>query len=236
MKVVYEEYDPEQDFIQFFDEMNILKSEKKARVDTAKLMLKKMNAFYHDLYLDILSGEYLHGKAESDYIDDLITAYIAVVEKTDKSIMYDSDIINKSQQFARQIINTTKKELDFSTDDPELQSMITFGVPIPATRLPDYVTRMFSKDGWRAVEAAKNESLFIHNYKRHKDIKSKQATHTWETMKDERVRPTHAVADGQTVPIDEPFIVGGYKMRFPGDVFTSNPPASEVIMCRCVEI
>lgn len=47
---------------------------------------------------------------------------------------------------------------------------------------------------------------------------------------DSRVRPTHAVADGQTVPIDQPFFVGGFAMDHPGD---PTAPPGEVIRCRC---
>ncbi|MBR3645984.1 MAG: hypothetical protein IKN54_06160 [Lachnospiraceae bacterium] len=230
---VQSEWTVDNELVQFFDEMNIIKSEKKARVETARLMLKKMNAFYHGLYLDILDGEYLHGKAEGDYIDDLIAVYIGVVEKTDKSIMYDTDIINKSHSFANQIMRTTRNQLSFE-DDPELQSMISAGVPISEKRLPQYTKDSFAPDGWRAVEAAKNESLYIHNYKRHKEKKATQTTHTWVSMRDEFVRPAHAAADGQTVPINEPFIVGGYPLYYPGDV-SANPPAELVICCRCVE-
>lgn len=52
----------------------------------------------------------------------------------------------------------------------------------------------------------------------------------WIATEDERTRPDHADADGQTVPINEPFDVGGYEMMFPGD---ENAPAEEVVNCRC---
>ena len=51
----------------------------------------------------------------------------------------------------------------------------------------------------------------------------------WMATGDERTRPTHLDADGQEVPIDEPFIVGGTEMDEPGD------PAGggEAWNCRC---
>ena len=54
----------------------------------------------------------------------------------------------------------------------------------------------------------------------------------WRTQGDERVRESHEAAEGQTVPIDEPFIIGGYEMMFPGD-FTRGAPASQYYRCRC---
>lgn len=53
----------------------------------------------------------------------------------------------------------------------------------------------------------------------------------WLTSEDDRVRDTHAKADGKRVPIDEPFEIGGYKLMHPCD--PAGPPA-EIINCRCV--
>jgi hypothetical protein len=58
-------------------------------------------------------------------------------------------------------------------------------------------------------------------------------TKRWVTRRDERVREPHAAADGQTVPLDQPFIVDGFAMRYPGD---RNAPAYLTINCRCVTV
>jgi hypothetical protein len=58
-------------------------------------------------------------------------------------------------------------------------------------------------------------------------------TKRWVTRRDERVRPAHAGADGQTVPVSEPFIVGGYSMMHPGD---RNAPIDLTVNCRCIMI
>jgi hypothetical protein len=52
----------------------------------------------------------------------------------------------------------------------------------------------------------------------------------WQAAEDLRTRPTHTVADGQTVGLNEPFSVGGASLDFPGD--PAGPP-EEVINCRC---
>lgn len=52
----------------------------------------------------------------------------------------------------------------------------------------------------------------------------------WGTGLDERVRPEHAAAEGQTVPFALPFVVGGEQLMYPGD--QSGSPWN-VIMCRC---
>jgi uncharacterized protein with gpF-like domain len=55
----------------------------------------------------------------------------------------------------------------------------------------------------------------------------------WAASRGDRTRETHAEADGQIVGMNEPFIVGGYELMYPGD---PNGPAEEVINCRCVAV
>ncbi len=55
----------------------------------------------------------------------------------------------------------------------------------------------------------------------------------WLTAEDDRVRETHAEADGQIVPIDQPFDVGGEALDYPGDPSGSD---EEVCNCRCTLI
>jgi hypothetical protein len=55
----------------------------------------------------------------------------------------------------------------------------------------------------------------------------------WAATEDKRTRPTHAEANGQTVAMTEPFIVGGERMMFCGD---PNASAGNVISCRCVTL
>lgn len=52
----------------------------------------------------------------------------------------------------------------------------------------------------------------------------------WLAAEDTRTRETHREADGQRVPLESPFSVGGFDLRFPGD---PTGPAQEVINCRC---
>jgi hypothetical protein len=55
----------------------------------------------------------------------------------------------------------------------------------------------------------------------------------WLTAGDDRVRETHAEADGQIVPIDQEFDVGGEALDYPGDPSGSD---EEVCNCRCTVI
>jgi Phage Mu protein F like protein len=52
----------------------------------------------------------------------------------------------------------------------------------------------------------------------------------WLATLGPRTRASHAAADGQQVLVNDPFVVGGYNLQFPGD---PGGPAEEVIQCRC---
>lgn len=55
----------------------------------------------------------------------------------------------------------------------------------------------------------------------------------WVSTDDERTRPAHREANGQEVRIDEPFIVDGEKLMYPGD---SEGSAGNIINCRCTMV
>jgi SPP1 gp7 family putative phage head morphogenesis protein len=55
----------------------------------------------------------------------------------------------------------------------------------------------------------------------------------WLTSGLPNVRPAHAAAEGETVKVDEPFLVGGERLMHPGDPRGS---AGNVINCHCVSI
>ena len=103
-----------------------------------------------------------------------------------------------------------------------------------ATASPDdEETLMWLFAASRATRAARNNTNSLCNCHqletlRNQGYKYKQ----WHTIMDGRERATHAVANGQTVPIDRPFIVGGYQMMFPRDT-THGAPVREIINCRC---
>ena len=56
----------------------------------------------------------------------------------------------------------------------------------------------------------------------------------WLATPDARTRDHHAAADGQKRDMDEPFLVGGAQLQFPGDS-SLGAPAAEVINCRCTQ-
>lgn len=80
------------------------------------------------------------------------------------------------------------------------------------------ITEIVSSSNFGAITAARQSGVAV----------SKQ----WMDAGDQRVRFSHEQADGQTVPLGEPFIVSGFELDFPGDPSLGIPP-DLVIGCRC---
>jgi hypothetical protein len=59
-----------------------------------------------------------------------------------------------------------------------------------------------------------------------------QSMKDWNSVLDGKTRPAHAMADGQSVPINEPFIVDGERLMFPKDS-SLGASAKNIINCRC---
>lgn len=55
----------------------------------------------------------------------------------------------------------------------------------------------------------------------------------WRRSGKIRSRTAHDLADGQIKPVDEPFLVGGYRLRHPRD---PRAPASETVNCGCASL
>ena len=87
------------------------------------------------------------------------------------------------------------------------------------------------EDGYRAEKIARTESMSSTNagslltY-----AKSGVEKKEFMSALDDRTRDSHAEANGQVVPMDEPFSVGGEDMMYPGDPSCS---ADNVVNCRC---
>ena len=88
----------------------------------------------------------------------------------------------------------------------------------------------------RAVMLAENESNFIGNGTDYEIAKYQGYGHKqWLTMKDEKVRFTHALVDSEIKDIDEYYQVGEAEMLFPMDMSRNGAEhPEETVACRCV--
>lgn len=97
---------------------------------------------------------------------------------------------------------------------------------------PEDVAYWFSED--RARFNAENETNLIFN---HDDFRIAVASgllnKQWITMRDERVRYSHTMVDGEVIPIEDYFLVGESLMLYPMDT-SMGADDSEICNCRCV--
>ncbi len=125
-------------------------------------------------------------------------------------------------------------EVNKSTRDA-LRGALTEKITAGATQadLSAAVADIFDQaKGYRSARIARTETAIAGNAGildglKQAGIENKR----WISSRDEKVRDSHAIADGQEVPIEESFDVGGYFLDHPGD---PEGPPSEIINCRCV--
>lgn len=139
----------------------------------------------------------------------------------------------------REYLNRTARDKRF---DRTVTAAIRDGKPVSAsdaTRIANrYRDILLSKRGERiartellgALHAAQSEGTqqLIDGGQ----ITADQVTEEWDAANDMDTRDSHANAEGQTKGPDGTFLIGGFRMRYPGDS-SLGAPASEVINCRC---
>lgn len=117
-------------------------------------------------------------------------------------------------------------------DDFLLSYLATIALAIYTVTLA-HVNDQYYLSEDRAVNLALNESNSINNYTDLRDAKENGYLYKkWHTEMDDRVRPTHAVMEGTTIPIDAIFVVGDSLMEMPHDI-THGASAEEISNCRC---
>lgn len=130
---------------------------------------------------------------------------------------------------------------DVAWQEGQLQSTILQGI-VQGESIPNLSKRIAREMGETnhkatiryartSVTAAQNAGR-LDAYTRASDMGIKMQQ-TWVATLDNRTRHEHRMLDGQTVDIDEPFVVEGEKIRYPGD-----PAAAPHLIwnCRCTTI
>lgn len=134
---------------------------------------------------------------------------------------------DKKIKFAIKVADTTHKAII-----KELSEGFKNGEGIP--ELSNRIKDMPEFDMKRATVVSRTEIISSSNagtlqgYKESGVVIGKE----WSSTKDERTRDHHKDAEGQRVKLDDPFVVDGDLLDYPGDN-SYNPKASNVIQCRC---
>lgn len=137
-------------------------------------------------------------------------------------------------QKVKDITATTLKALQGTLADGVAQGE---SIPQLAKRLDAlYIDEIIPN---RSVNVARTEVVGASNFASHEaagqfsDQYGVQLTKVWLATPDSRTRPAHADADGQEVPLDQPFEVGGEELMYPGD--SENGSADNICQCRCTQ-
>jgi SPP1 gp7 family putative phage head morphogenesis protein len=134
-----------------------------------------------------------------------------------------------------------KRGIDLDWGKRQITAQVTSGIlqgesiKHIADRLQDNIPNMNRTSAIRAARTAVTGAQNAGRLDSYQQAEAMgiQLEKQWLATLDDRTRHDHAVADGQTVPKDEPFIVGGEALMFPGD-----PSGSgwNIYNCRCTMI
>lgn len=197
-------------------------------IRTAETISDDVFLFFGEIYTDLKNGDFLTSVPRSDYTDALMDLYVAWASGW---LTDDNDDMRKhAESVVDEIMDTTEKTINDSNDENFL-SLYKNHALMEDDDIPEAIIAVLGRD--RSDLIGNNESLFINNYSGfYSAIQGGKENKTWRTCEDDRVRMTHNIVDGETIPIERAFEVGGYYLMFPRDD-SMGAPVEETINCRC---
>lgn len=132
-------------------------------------------------------------------------------------------------------------ELGDERFDPTVEKAIREGKPIPAAKITKMVEAYKNRAlRYRAEVIGRTEAMTslheaqMQGWRQAIDrgqVKVETLVKVWASARDERVRGTHRVLNGQAIPFEASFVSpSGATLRYPGD---PKAPVREIAMCRC---
>jgi HK97 family phage portal protein len=240
------------------DSIPLLHETKEAKRDTMKAMFLEKNLESERLF-EKVTDKYFSGQLDRVLasqkavtinhkfsVEDEIAIAVNLFKSTyeseaDKYSNIANDLINSDQpiteegrqqlkaridMFATEINETTKKDLEKILSDAVIEDLSIADVKKQIMDLYDGY-----KDS-RAEMIARTEINGIKNLVSRDNYVNNPIVVglEWLSANDSVVRPAHREADGEVVPVDSAFSVGGEELKYPGDPAGS---ADNVINCRC---
>ena len=202
-------------FEKYFEVMDISDDERAKRVELARDFSRLMLFFFANFSVE---------NAREYYYEILEERCKAIAEgyvgQSDMAYLNDW-----SRRIAVKTTDTTYNHLENPVADDKMFHFEEWGEDIPQNEYWTSPLRAFLIAGGIAVAIGEYDDLLV-------AIQNGATTKTWKTERDNRVRETHKEAEGQTVAIWKPFIVGGWELMFPGDD-SLGAPDEELSNCRC---
>lgn len=170
------------------------------------------------VYFAKITYKRLSKQLRKDAVTDYFTRYMNqyVLQNTAKRV---ANITNTTRKFVRRIIQTG---LDKGYGTDKIASMLRKNW----NKISRYRATMIART---EVIGASSVGALLGAQTVAKDLDLKM-NKVWLARLDNRTRDSHKRINGTRVPLDEYFIVNGYKMQHPADM---NGPASECVNCRC---
>ena len=210
------EYVKQFDYEEYFEVMDISEDERAKRVELARDFAVLMLFFFANLSIEDVAREYYY-----DILEERCKAIAeGYVGKTDLAYLNDW-----AYRFAHKTTDKTIDHMENPVADDKMFHFEEYDEDIPQNEYWTSPLRALLIAGSMAALIGEYDDLIT-------AVENGATTKTWHTERDKRVRPTHKEAELQTVPIWEPFIVGGAELMFPGDD-SLGAPDEELSNCRC---
>ena len=186
---------------------------------------EELNVMFREYYsvMDGIEPDRLQKRIDlANDLYDIIMVYYTLLEGNESQSVIEN-------QLANELYSTIAKYGEIDDYTSEMVDLYT--KDIVKANLSHKSSEYYVSDE-RAVKVAQDVGQSFLNYFEYQDAVANNKSKTWFTQNDADVRPTHATVNGNQIPIDETFKVGGYLMRFPKDTYYGTP-AEEIVNCRC---
>lgn len=195
---------------EYFGAMELNKEQKERRkeiaekIETTMLFLFSLLTMYEEYHMEI-NTIYIANEVQKKYMD-ILKDTIEGLAIADSLLDTVNTYLNEyTRQFAENVTRTTVENQD-----------------------KEYYT---SQD--RAMYVAENEANTSANYLEYeKAVFDGKTKKKWIDKRDKRERKTHMDVGGETIGINDVFLVGNSLMLFPKDT-SMGAEAKEIVNCRC---
>ncbi len=160
--------------------------------------------------------------------DELFYIFLLFSTLKDYSVTDDKIIVRQLTQAYLDVVSS----FAIPQDDYILEIASLFAVDFVRATLKHIEDAWYTSQD-RVMYNAENEANTVLNYKDYIDATKKYKYKTWITENDSRVRETHVPLEGETIPINDLFVVGDALMRYPKDLEYAADSPEEVVNCRC---
>lgn len=175
----------------------------------------------------------------------LVEVYYTIGKQAKKQFKIEKKFFDYSDEFLQEVlayINANAAEKIVTIQNTLIKTVVAAIRPyvtddISLTELKNLIYKIGNSTGkyykWQALRIAVTETTTAANHAKFVEAQKSDLVllKKWVSLNDNRVRHSHMAENGQTVELNEPFIMSdGSKLMFAGD---PNGIPSQVINCRC---